>query len=303
MKPFLLRQLLNRSGRVVRLVGAHNAANAVIIEQFGFEGVWASSLEISVSHAVPDANILSMSDYLAAASSMNEAVSIPVVADIDQGYGNFANVIYAIRKFESAGMSAVVMEDNIFPKKNSLIKGNRPDLCPVEDFVVKLRAAVDARRSRDFMIIARIEALIAGKGRDAALRRAAAYAAAGADAILIHSNQPDPTEICEFVEAYQEDIPLVVVPTTYVDFTEARISAFPQIRMVIYANHVMRSCVKAIGDTLGRIAADGGIHTLGSTIADTSELFRIQRLDDLERKQTHFRNSVSELEDSDAATV
>ena len=113
-----LRALFNKEG-VIRIVGAHDGLGARLIELNGFNGVWASGLEISASHAVPDANILTMTQYLEAASIMNDVVSIPVVADCDTGYGNSNNVMHMVRKYEAAGIASVAIEDKRFPKVNS----------------------------------------------------------------------------------------------------------------------------------------------------------------------------------------
>ena len=124
MKAQKLRELFKKPG-LIRLVGAHNGLTARLVERAGFEGIWASSLEVSASHAVPDANILTMNDYLNAAIDMNSAVSIPVVVDVDQGYGNSINVIHTVKKFEASGISGIIMEDKLFPKQNSLLAGGK----------------------------------------------------------------------------------------------------------------------------------------------------------------------------------
>jgi phosphoenolpyruvate phosphomutase len=142
---------------VIRIVGAHDGLSAKLVELNGFEGVWASGFEISASHAVPDADILTMTQYLEAASIMNDAVSIPVVADCDTGYGNSNNVIHMVRKYEAAGIAAVTIEDKKFPKVNSYIPG-RQELAPIAEFVGKILAAKNAQQTKDFMVIARVEA-------------------------------------------------------------------------------------------------------------------------------------------------
>jgi len=270
-----LRELFDKPG-IIRLVGAHNGLTARLVEEAGFEGVWASSLEISAAHLVPDADILTMTDFLDSAVEMNEAVDLPIVADIDQGYGNSNNVARAVEKHERAGIAGVIVEDNLFPKQNSLLEGEGRKLASVRDFVAKIVAGKQAQRTEDFMLIARIEALIAGLGQEEALRRARAYVNAGADAIMIHSRKTDPSEIVEFVEAWDEDVPLVIAPTKYPSFTEDRIRSYPEIRMVIYANHVIRTVVGAIRETLREIRKTGGIETISSRLIAVDELFELQ---------------------------
>jgi len=270
-----LRKLFNQPG-IIRLVGAHNGLTAKLVEEAGFEGVWASSLEISAAHLVPDANILTMTDFLDNAIEMNEAVDLPIVADIDQGYGSSNNVARAVEKFEWAGIAGVIMEDNLFPKQNSLLEGEGRELASVRDFVAKIIAGKRAQRTKEFMLIARIEALIAGYGQEEAMRRAKAYVGAGADGIMIHSKKNDPSEIIEFVEAWDEDIPLVISPTRYPSFDEEEIKSYPKIRVVIYANHVIRTVVSAVRRSLQEIKNTGGIETISPKLISVDELFELQ---------------------------
>ena len=185
-KSKALKNLLKK--KLVKIVGAHDGLGAKLIAEAGFDGVWASGLEISASYGLPDANILTMSEYLERAVEMNEATSLPVIADCDTGYGNINNVIHMIEKYEKAGIAAVCIEDKLFPKVNSFVEG-RQELADIEEFCGKLRAIKDTQINPDFMVIARIEALIAGWGMNEALKRANAYCESGADAILIHSKK------------------------------------------------------------------------------------------------------------------
>lgn len=268
-----LRELFDRPG-IIRLVGAHNALGAKLAERAGFDGVWSSGLEISTSYAVPDASILTMSEYLAAAQSMVEAVRIPVVADCDTGYGNLNNLIRAVRKFESAGVAAVCIEDKLFPKINSLLP-DWHELAPIPEFVGKIKATKDSQRSSDFMVIARVEALIAGLEQDEALKRAHAYAEAGADAILIHSKSRSPQPIVDFAHAWDFSAPLVVVPTTYATIKAQELEALG-VKMVIYANHGLRASVKAMLDVYHEILKQGSTVGVEERIAPLSLIFDLQ---------------------------
>ena len=267
-----LRELFEKGG-LIRLVGAHNGLTAKLVEKNGFEGVWASGLEISASHAVPDANILTMSDFLFAAIDMNEDISIPVVADCDTGFGNVNNVIQMVRRYESSGIAAVCIEDKLFPKVNSYVPG-RQELASIPEFVGKIKAGKEAQKTKDFMIFARVEALIAGWGQEEALKRARAYADAGADAVLIHSKQKTPDEIIEFVEAWNNYKPLIIVPTSYPNLTEGRMKELG-IRMVVYANQGLRAAIKNINDVLSLINKNG-IQSIDSKIATMAEVFELQ---------------------------
>src|SRR5262245_38106102 len=132
------RQLLN-SKRLCRLVGAHNGLSARLVQGAGFDGVWASSLEISASYALPDASILTMTQFLQAADMMNCATTITVIADCDSGYGNINNVIHLVNEYERHGIAGICIEDKLFPKANSFDPG-RQTLAPIEEFAKKIRA-------------------------------------------------------------------------------------------------------------------------------------------------------------------
>jgi len=289
-----LRRLFSRPS-FFRLVGAHNGLTAKLVERAGFEGIWASSLEVSASHAVPDANILTMTDYLNAAISMNDVVSIPVVVDVDQGYGNSNNVIHMVKKFEAAGIAGVIMEDKKFPKQNSLLAGGRQELASIAEFSGKIMAAKNSQKDPNFMVIARVEALIAGWGQEEAMKRAKAYMEAGADAIMIHSKKTDPSEVLEFVNSWKEDIPIVIVPTKYPMLTEEKIKEYPSIKMVIYANHVIRSAVTSIKNTLREIKETGGIETISNKLISVKELFELQGTFEMKESEKHFLRTDKEI--------
>ncbi|MBM4287411.1 MAG: phosphoenolpyruvate mutase [Deltaproteobacteria bacterium] len=275
LKAQLLRRLLAQPD-ILQVAGAHNGLSARLVEQAGFDAIWASGLEISAAYAVPDANILTMKDYLEAASTINEAVSIPVIADCDTGYGNSSNVIRLVHKYEAAGIAAICIEDKCFPKVNSYIPG-RQELAPLAEFVGKIMAAKDAQRSPEFMVIARVEALIAGWGLEEAWRRAEAYAEAGADAILIHSKAKTPDEIKSFIQGWSLPLPLVVVPTSYPQVTIEQLSAWG-VKMVIYANAGLRAAVKAMAKVLGRLRQTGTLSAIEAEIAPLQTIFELQEM-------------------------
>ena len=278
-----LKELFKKDG-LIRLVGAHNGLTAKLVEQNGFEGVWASGLEISTSQAVPDANILTMKDFLEVAINMNDSISIPVVADCDTGFGNSNNVIQMVKKYEAAGIAGVCIEDKLFPKVNSYIPG-RQELAPIPEFVGKIMAGKSAQRTENFMIFARVEALIAGLGQEEALKRAKAYADAGADAILIHSKQKTSDEIIKFVKSWNNYKPLIIVPTSYPCLKEEQMKELG-IKMVIYANHGLRASIKNINETLAHINKYG-IADIDDKIAPMSSVFALQgmpRMKEEERK-------------------
>ena len=148
-KTAMLRSLLRRPG-LVPMVGAHDALSARLIEAAGFPLVWSSSFAVSAAQrAMPDVNLLTMTENLETARYIEEAVTIPVIADADNGYGNAVNVVRTVEEYERAGIAGLCMEDNIFPKKCSLYPGMRRELLSIEEFSGKIRAAAQgAARSR-----------------------------------------------------------------------------------------------------------------------------------------------------------
>jgi len=230
-----------------------------------------------------------MSQYLEAASFMNDAVSIPVVADCDTGYGNSNNVMHMIGKYEAAGIAAVTLEDKKFPKVNSYIPG-RQELAPIAEFVGKILAAKNAQQTEDFMVIARVEALIAGWGQEEALRRAHTYSEAGADAIFIHSKSNTPDEIVNFVKAWDGSVPLIICPTSYPMITLDEIERL-DIKMVIYANHGLRASIKATNEVLSEIIREGRLDTLDDKIVSMNEVFELQGMTQMkEQEQIYLRS-------------
>lgn len=277
-----LRRLF-KERRIIRVMGAHNGLSARLAEKAGFDAVWASGFEISTANCVPDANILTMTDLLSATVSMNEAVLIPVIADCDTGFGNSSNVIQMVRKYESAGIAAVCIEDKHFPKVNSFIPG-RQELAPISEFVGKILAAKNAQANKDFMVIARVEALIAGWGIEEALNRANAYVDVGADAILIHSKSKTVNEVAEFSREWKEKAPLVVVPTSYYSIRTDDLERL-KIKMVIYANHGIRVSIRAMQDTFAQVYREGTTATVEKDIAAMKEVFDLQGMPQMKEQE------------------
>jgi phosphoenolpyruvate phosphomutase len=269
-KAAALRQLFSKPG-MIRCAGAHNAAGARVAEIAGFEAIWSSSFEISASFCVPDSSVLSMAEYLQAARSMADSVLIPVVADCDTGYGNALNVAYAVKRFESAGVAGISIEDQTFPKTNSLIHGAQ-HLVSISEFRDKIRAAKDARVNPDFMIVARVEALIVGASQVEAQLRATEYADAGADAILIHWNQASPEPIERFLREWTHKVPIVVIPTTYYSISRRRLESLGA-KMVIYANQGLRSALKAMEETFRAIVQDGNLVAVEQSLWPLGRVF------------------------------
>jgi phosphoenolpyruvate phosphomutase len=270
-----LRARLDVNRPAVAMAG-HSPLSARLAEEAGFDAIWASGFELSALYAVPDANILPMGVHLEMVRAMSATVSIPVVADLDTGFGNAVNVAYVVPQYLAAGAAAVVMEDKTFPKDSSLRQDGRQELVRIAEFQGKLEAACAARGANSALVIARTEALIAGLGQDEALRRGLAYAEAGADAVLIHSKQKTPDEIVAFCEAWHGPVPLVLVPTSYPQLDEATIARLGKVGLVICGNHAIRAAVAAMRAVFARIRRDGGIGGVEADIATVAEVFALQ---------------------------
>ncbi|MGE8655740.1 MAG: phosphonopyruvate hydrolase [Achromobacter sp.] len=273
---------------LMHAMSAHNPLSAKLAAEAGFDAIWGSGFELSASYAVPDANILSAGLHLEMMRAIAAAVAVPVIADIDTGFGNAINVAYSVPQYEAAGVSAVVMEDKTFPKDTSLRAGGRQELVRVAEFQGKIEAACAARRDPDFCVIARTEALIAGLGQAEALARAAAYEAAGADAILIHSKQTTPDEVLAFIAAWSGRVPLVLVPTAYPQLREADIQALGKVGLVIYGNHAIRAAVGAMREVFARIRADGGIHGVDADLPTVRDIIGLQGDADMRELERRF---------------
>ena len=254
----LKRSILNKD--ITRIIESHNALTGLIIEnnfinkknkKKEFDGMWSSSLTDSATKGLPDNSSLSFSSRISSLQNMLDVTTKPVVFDADNG-GQIEHLPFLIRSLERSGVSAIIMEDKIGLKKNSLFKnqkGAKQDN-PIK-FANKIYKICKTRQTNDFLVIARIESFILGKGLQDALNRAEIYSKAGADAILIHSKEKTPKEIFAFANAFKKSNffkPLVAVPSTYSIVYEKELikNGF---KLVIYANQLLRSAYPAMVNT------------------------------------------------------
>ena len=261
-------------------VGAHDAMSAQLIEAHGFDAVWVSGFGVAtMTHALPDLNITTMTETLAAAIRIDGATRLPVVADCDNGFGGLGNVVRTVVEFERAGISGICIEDNLFPKRNSLYQGqSKRDLIEPDEQARRIRAGKAAQETDSFVLVARVEALIAGHGVEAACERADAYVDAGADAILIHSKDKSLQEIEGFLGAWagRGKTPLVAVPTLFPDYTDREL--FDKgFQMVILANHPMRAAVQAMEQTLETLRTERKAAAVDPHIAPVDHIFELVR--------------------------
>ena len=251
-----LRKLLGMK-KTVTVIEAHSGITGLIAENttvlqdgkaYQFDGMWVSSLCDSTVKGKPDIELVDISSRMRTVDDIMEVTTKPIILDGDTG-GLIEHFTYNIRTMERVGVSAVIIEDKTGLKKNSLF-GTDVDQTQdtIENFSSKISAGKRALKTKEFMLIARIESLILEKGMDDALTRAFAYVAAGADGIMIHSRQNDPTEIFTFCDQFREKdttSPLVVVPTSFNTVTEEEFSAHG-VNIVIYANQLTRSGIPAM---------------------------------------------------------
>ena len=263
-----LRRLLNAKP-VVRVMEAHSGLTGLIVEntsikknnrKFEFDGMWLSSLTDSTLKGKPDNESVDVTSRLRTVNDILEITTKPIIYDGDSG-GLPEHFTFLVRSLERLGVSAVVIEDKIGLKQNSLLEtGNFQKQAPVEEFCRKIHEGKTAQITDDFMVIARCESLITGAGEDDAIERSRAYIAAGADGILIHSKLPSPDEVLSFAKRFRAEVsvdkPLIVVPSTYAQITEDELAA-AGINIVIYANQLLRAAFPAMRKCAERILECG----------------------------------------------
>ena len=267
-----LRAMLDAGG-LEFLMEAHNGISSKIVEETGFNGIWAGGLSMSAGLGVRDSNEASWTQVLEMLEFMSDATSIPILVDGDTGYGNFNNLRRVVQKLCQRDIAGICIEDKLFPKTNSFIGEGQP-LADIDEFCGKIKAGKDSQAHDEFCLIARVEALISGWGMEEALKRAEAYHAAGADGILIHSKKSDGAEILTFLEEWGRRCPVVIVPTTYYDVpTDAFEKAGASV--VIWANHNLRAGISAMRDVSRRIYREQSLKGAEGTIASVKDIFEL----------------------------
>ena len=278
------------SNDIVRILESHNSLTGLIIENISvikkskkieFDGMWSSSLTDSATKGKPDNSSVDFSTRLSSLNNMMEVTSKLLVFDADNG-GQLEHLPFLVRSLERLGASAIIMEDKIGRKKNSLFKNqsdtkqDKPEL-----FARKIKQICKSRKNNDFMVIARIESFIVGKGLKDALKRAEIYSKAGADAILIHSKEKTPAEIFSFAREFKKSknfIPLVSVPSTYSKVYEKDLirNGF---KLVIYANQLLRAAYPAMQFTARKILENSRTFEIEKKIIPIKEIINLIKND------------------------
>jgi len=292
-KSEILRKDLE-SKSILKVGGAFDALSAKLVEINSFDAIWAGSFAISATHALPDASILTMTEFLNAATNMEASCNIPIIADCDTGFGGPSNVNHMIKKYEKSGIAAVCIEDKTFPKQNSFLEDSKQELLPEKEFVAKIIAAKEAQENPNFMLIARTEALISGMGMKEAIKRANAYEKAGADAILIHSKQDSPEEVFEFSESWGGTLPLVVVPTSFPTVKIDELISH-KIKMIIYANQTLRATHAIISKVLGQLKNSTSINDISVDMTSMQEIFQLQETYSIKKQEEKIENELKKL--------
>jgi len=259
MRMKTLRRLI-RVKPIVRILEAHNGLTGLIAEKtrienggrtIEFDGIWESSLTDSTAKGKPDTELVDFSSRFSTIEEILEVTTKPMIVDGDTG-GRIDHFKFRVKTLERLGVSAIIIEDKIGDKRNSLFGTTVPqEQDTIDHFSQKINEGKKSQVTEDFMIIARVESLILQKGLSDALDRTKSYIEAGADGIMIHSNKKDGKEIIEFCERFKKienRVPLIVVPSTYAHMTENELQDLG-VNVVIYANHLLRSAYPSMVDT------------------------------------------------------
>ncbi len=251
-----LRRLLSVK-KLIRILEAHSGLSGLIIEnvevfkddkRLCFDGMWSSSLTDSTCKGKPDIEAVDLTTRLQDLNNILECTTKPIIFDGDTG-GKIEHFVFTVRTLERHGISAVIIEDKVGLKKNSLFGTDvEQSQATVVEFCDKIKAGKNAQVTKDFMVIARIESLICGKSIDDAMERALAYVKSGADGIMIHSKHKTGDDIKTFCLEFRKNdkiTPLIVVPTTFNHIKEDELNSWG-VNIVIYANHMLRASYPAM---------------------------------------------------------
>ena len=281
---------LMQSKKIARILESHNSLTGLIIENLRiiknninieFDGMWSSSLTDSATKGKPDNSSVDFSSRISSLNDMMDVTTKPLVFDADNG-GQIEHLPFLVRSLERSGVSAIIMEDKVGLKKNSLFKNqtdtkqDKPEL-----FAKKIKKICNSRQSNDFMVIARIESFIVGKGLNDALKRAEIYSKSGADAILIHSKEKTPKEIFSFARKFKKSrnfVPLVSVPSTYSKVYEKDLikNGF---KLVIYANQLLRAAYPAMEKAAKKILQNSRAFEVDKTIIPIKQIINLIKND------------------------
>lgn len=271
-----LKERIQTTNDIIMVGGAWDVMSALIVQEAKFNAVWISGLGLSVSKkGRPDASIITMTDIVEVTNNISNVVSIPLIVDMDSGFGNAINIYYFIKELVKAGAAGVCIEDNIFPKSNSFYLGISKDLVSPLVMQNKVRAAKDAAHDK-FIVIARNESLIVGDEVHEALDRCYAYEEAGADGLVVHTAEWE--RLHKFLEKWKGKVPLVCIPTK---MPQISLNQFRQynFEMLIFANQALRATIKFSKEIMQEIIREGLSFSLEDKISTVKEVFDLVDMD------------------------
>ena len=284
-----LKRLIS-SKKIIRILESHNSLTGLIIENLKinknfkileFDGMWSSSLTDSATKGKPDNSSLDFSSRISTLNDMMDVTTKPLVFDADNG-GQIEHLSFLVRSLERSGVSAMIIEDKVGLKKNSLFKNqsntkqDKPNI-----FAKKIKKICKSRQNDDFMVIARIESFILGKNLKDALKRAEIYSKAGADAILIHSKEKTPAQIFSFAREFKKSkyfVPMVSVPSTYSKVYEKDLIK-NNFKIVIYANQLLRAAYPSMHNAAKKILEKGRALEIDKKIISIKEIINLIKND------------------------
>jgi len=285
-----LRELIDK--QTVLLPGAFNALTAIQIERAGFNAVYVSGAALSATRGLPDLGLLTMTEVLSDAATIARAVSIPVLADVDTGFGPAITVMRTVREFERAGVAGIQLEDQDNPKKCGHLSGKR--LVSPQEMAGKILAATEARCDKDFLIVARTDAR-GVEGLEAAVQRAHAYVEAGADAIF-----PEALESAEEFRMFAEElakhgakVPLIANMTEFGKTPYLSSSEFEDLgyRLVLFPVTALRVTTKAVEQILRELKHLGSQRDLLGQMHTRRQLYELLQYEEYERRERSFRTT------------
>jgi phosphoenolpyruvate phosphomutase len=278
-----LKEALKKKEKLV-VVSANDAITAKLVEEFEFDGIWVSSFESSANLGLVDNETINLSDMINIVRPIVNSTSLPIIVDIDTGYGDIEQTIRATRELEKLGVSAICIEDNIFPKSNSLWGGTK-SLYDITKFGNKIKAIKES--TNNLLVIARTEALIRNKGRIEALTRAEHYVKCGADMILMHSRDRTGKEALEITKYWEKDIPLVIIPSKFPQITNSELFNVGY-NIVIFANQTMRAKIFGIKQALKVLKTEQNAKALDDYICSLNDFRNLTPIEETKKRKERY---------------
>jgi phosphoenolpyruvate phosphomutase len=278
-----LKEALKKKEKLV-VVSANDAITTKLVEEFGFDGIWVSSFESSANLGLVDNETINLSDMINIVRPIVNSTDLPVIVDIDTGYGDIEQAVRAAKELEKVGVSAICIEDNLFPKSNSLWGGTKP-LYDITKFGNKIKAIKES--TNNLLVIARTEALIRNKGMEEAITRAEYYADCGSDMILIHSREPSGEEALLIPNLWNKKSPLIIIPSKFPQITNKELFNAGY-SIVIYANQTMRAKIHGIKQALKVLKTEQNAKALDNYICSLDDFRNLTPIEETKKRQERY---------------